>query len=95
MKEYKFTFTYAVKVKAEDKDEASSIAWRMFGDANPDNADTFLCEVHEVSVWDTDEDGDYTCVDCGDAVSEDEVLGHRKFGEPRCEGCYDKHKYGA
>lgn len=95
MAEYKFTFTYAVNVKAKDTDEASSIAWRMFGEANPDNADTFLCEVTEVSVWDTDEDGNYTCVDCMDSVSEAEVLGNREHGEPRCEGCYDRYKHGA
>jgi hypothetical protein len=46
-------------------------------------------------VWDTDENGNHTCVDCMDEVTPDEVLGDRKFGEPRCEGCYDTYKYGA
>lgn len=45
-------------------------------------------------VWELNEDGNHTCVDCMDEVTTEEVLGDRTFGEPRCEGCYDTYKYG-
>jgi hypothetical protein len=93
---YKVIFSYSVEVEAESERDAEDMAWEMFGKSDPTNTDEFACIVDEVEdVWATDEEGDYMCVDCHDPVSEEAVLGDRKFGEPRCEGCYDNYRYGA
>lgn len=93
MKEYKVTFTYAVKVQAENEGEANDMAWKLFAYADPANADTFMCFVEAVDVWDTNEDGNHTCVDCESEVDPDETFGNREFSDPRCEDCYDTHRY--
>jgi hypothetical protein len=95
-KEYNVVFHYSVRVQAEDEETAEDMAWEQFGKADPTNTDHFACTVDAVEdVWATNEEGDYTCVDCHDPISDEAVLGHRKFGEPRCEDCYETHKYRA
>lgn len=96
-KEYSVVFHYSIRVHAEDEDTAEDMAWEMFGKGlDPTNTDDFACTIDEVvDVWATDEDGNYTCVYCTDSVPEEEVLGSREHGEPLCEGCYDRYKYGA
>ena len=93
---YKVIFSYSVEVEAESERDAEDMAWELFGKSDPTNTDEFACIVDEVKdVWDTDEDGNFTCVDCMDTVPDEYVCGSRQFGEPRCEDCYDSHKYGA
>ena len=93
MKEYKVTFTYAVKVQAESHEQANDMAWKLFADADPANADTFLCFIEAVDAWATNDEGDYTCVDCEELVSDEFVCGNKEFSDPRCEDCYDTHRY--
>lgn len=117
MKQYQVTFSYSVRVVAEDEDGAEDIAWELFGKSDPSQPDDFGCMIDELEVdeedlvpaediesalhrasakaWVKTDMGNYECVDCCDPVSEEEVFGHRLFGEPRCEGCFDEHKYGA
>jgi hypothetical protein len=96
MGKYKVVFSYSVDVEAEDGRDAEDMAWELFGKADPSNTDEFACTVeYTVDPWATDSHGYYTCVDCDDDVTPDAVLGDRKFGEPRCEGCYDSYRYGA
>jgi hypothetical protein len=94
MGKYKVVFSYSVEVEAEDERGAEDMAWELFGKGlDPTNTDDFACIVDEVEdVWDTNENGNHTCVDCMDEVSPDDVLGHSKWGEPRCEGCYENWK---
>jgi hypothetical protein len=96
MKKYSVTFHYSVEIEAEDEATAEEQAWSKFGNPEPKSNDDFVCIVNEMKdIWATNEEGDYTCVDCHDPVSDEAVFGHRKFGEPRCEDCYETHKYGA
>jgi hypothetical protein len=46
-------------------------------------------------AWATNDEGDYTCVDCEELVSDEFVCGNREFSDPRCEDCYDTHRYSA
>jgi hypothetical protein len=32
-------------------------------------------------------------VDCEEEVDPDEVFGSREYSEPRCEDCYETHRY--
>lgn len=90
---YKVIFGYSVEVEAESERDAEDMAWEMFGKSDPTNADEFACIIEEVQdVWAKTDMGNYTCVDCEDPVSEEEVLGNRLYGEPRCEGCYEDYK---
>lgn len=93
MKEYKVTFTYAVKVQAESHEQANDMAWKLFADADPANADTFLCFVEAVDVWSLNENGNHICVDCESEVDPDDAFGNPEYSEPRCEDCYETHKY--
>jgi hypothetical protein len=96
MKEYNVVFHYSVRVEADDEDDAQDKAWSEFGEANPSSGDNFACTVEAIEdVWDTNEDGNHICVDCETEVDPDEVCGNREFSEPRCEGCYDTHRYSA
>ena len=96
MKEYNVVFHYSVRVEADDEDDAQDKAWSEFGEANPSSGDNFACTVDEiVDVWDTNEEGNHICVDCETEVDPDEVCGNREFSDPRCEGCYDTHRYSA
>jgi hypothetical protein len=52
-------------------------------------------DVPTVDVWALNSYGNHTCVDCETEVDPKEVLGNREFGEPRCEDCYDTHRYGS
>ena len=93
-KEYNVVFHYSVRVEADDEDTAEDTAWEMFATADPTNADEFACTVEPiVDVWDTNEDDNHTCVDCESEVDPDETFGNREFSEPRCEDCYDTHRY--
>ena len=94
MKEYNVVFHYSVRVEADDEDDAQDKAWSEFGEANPSSGDNFACTVEAIEdVWDTNEDGNHICVDCETEVDPDEVCGNREFSDPRCEGCYDTHRY--
>lgn len=94
MKEYSVVLHYSVRVEAEDEETAEEMGWQMLGKADPTSNDDFSCEVEQVvNVWDTNENGLYTCVDCEFTMPEAEVLGNRQYGEPRCEGCYEEWKY--
>jgi hypothetical protein len=96
MKEYNVVFHYSVRVEADDEDDARDKAWSEFGEANPSSGDNFACTVEAIEdVWDTNENGNHICVDCETEVDPDEVCGNREFSEPRCEGCYDTHRYSA
>ena len=93
-KEYSVVFHYSVRVEAEDEDTAEDMAWSLLGEANPMTNDDFSCSVEPiVDVWDTNENGNHICVDCETEVDPDEVCGNREFSDPRCEDCYDTHKY--
>jgi hypothetical protein len=94
MKEYNVVFHYSVRVEADNEDDAQDKAWSEFGEANPSSGDNFACTVEAIEdVWDTNEDGNHICVDCETEVDPDEVCGNREFSDPRCEGCYDTHRY--
>ena len=94
MKEYNVVLRYSVRLEAEDEDSAKSTAWLLFGEANPRIVDNFSCTAEQMTdLWAKTDMGNYTCVDCEDPVSEEAVLGDRNYGEPRCEGCYEDHKY--
>jgi hypothetical protein len=94
MKEYNVVFHYSVRVEADDEDDARDKAWSEFGEANPSSGDNFACTVEAIEdVWDTNEDGNHICVDCESEVDPDETFGNREFSEPRCEDCYDTHRY--
>ena len=96
MKEYNVVFHYSVRVEADNEDDARDKAWSEFGEANPSSGDNFACTVEAiVDTWDTNEDGNHICVDCETEVDPDEVCGNREFSDPRCEGCYDTHRYSA
>jgi hypothetical protein len=96
MKEYNVVFHYSVRVEADDEDDAQDKAWSEFGEANPSSGDNFACTVEAIEdVWDTNEDGNHICVDCETEVDPDEVCGNKEFSDPRCEGCYDTHRYSA
>lgn len=91
---YKVIFSYSVEVEAESERDAEDMAWELFGKSDPTNTDEFACIVDEVQgVWDTNEDGNHICVDCETEVDPDEVCGNREYSDPRCEGCYDTHRY--
>ena len=51
-----------------------------------------LCE-EAVDQWDTNKDGNHICVDCETEVDPDETFGNREWSDPRCEDCYDTHRY--
>ena len=94
MKEYTVVLHYSVRVQAEDEDTAEDKAWSLLGEANPMTNDDFSCTVDEiVDTWATAENGNHWCVDCEEEVDPDEVCGNREFSEPRCEDCYETHKY--
>jgi hypothetical protein len=96
MKEYNVVFHYSVRVEADNEDDAQDKAWSEFGEANPSSGDNFACTVEAIEdVWDTNEDGNHICVDCETEVDPDEVCGNKEFSDPRCEGCYDTHRYSA
>jgi hypothetical protein len=44
-------------------------------------------------VWTLNENGNHICVDCETEVDPDETFGNREWSDPRCEDCYDTHKY--
>lgn len=48
MKEYNVVLRYSVRVEADDEDSAKSMAWSLFGEANPRIVDNFSCTVEEV-----------------------------------------------
>jgi hypothetical protein len=92
-KEYSVVFHYSVRVHAEDEETAENMAWKEFGQSDPTHMDEFTYTIEEMeSVWAKTDMGNYTCVDCEDPVSEEEVLGNREHGEPRCEGCYEDYR---
>jgi hypothetical protein len=96
MKEYNVVLRYSVRVEAEDEDTAKSTAWSLFGEANPRIVDNFSCTAEPIAdPWDTDERGKYTCVDCEELFSEESIFGNREYSYPRCEDCYDTHRYSA
>ena len=96
MKKYSVTFHYSVEIEAEDEAMAEEQAWSKFGNPEPKSNDDFVCIVNEmIDIWAKTDMGNYTCADCEDPVSEEAVLGNRKYGEPRCEGCYFDARYRA
>tara|TARA_R110000868_G_scaffold20517_2_gene86778 strand:+ start:1069 stop:1365 length:297 start_codon:yes stop_codon:yes gene_type:complete len=98
MKEYNVVFHYSVRVEADDEDDAQDKAWSEFGVVRYSRtaSSEFDCTVEAiVDTWDTNEDGNHICVDCETEVDPDEVCGNREFSDPRCEGCYDTHRYSA
>jgi hypothetical protein len=96
MKEYNVVFHYSVRVEAEDEDTAENMAWKEFGQSDPTNMSEFVCTVEPIAdPWDTDERGKYTCVDCEELFSEEFIFGNREYSDPRCEDCYDNHRYSA
>jgi hypothetical protein len=50
MQEYNVVFHYSVRVEAEDTDTAEDMAWKLFGESDPTNADEFACTVEEVEA---------------------------------------------
>ena len=46
-------------------------------------------------AWAINENSNHICVDCETEVDPDEVCGNREYSDPRCEGCYDTHRYGS
>lgn len=94
MKEYKVVLHYSVQVQAEDEETAESEAWSLLGEANPMTSDDFSCTVDEiVDEWTLNENGNHICVDCETEVDPDETFGNREWSDPRCEDCYDTHRY--
>ena len=96
MKEWNIVFHYSVRVEADNEDDAQEKAWSLFGEANPSTGDNFACTVEPIAdAWDTDERGKYTCVDCEELFPEELGFGNREYSDPRCEDCYDTHRYSA
>ena len=52
-------------------------------------------EEQVVDPWTLNENDNHICVDCESEVDPDETFGNREYSDPRCEGCYDTHRYSA
>jgi hypothetical protein len=50
-------------------------------------------EEQTVDEWTLNENGNHICVDCETEVDPDETFGNREWSDPRCEDCYDTHRY--
>jgi hypothetical protein len=97
MKEYNVVFHYSVRVEADDEDDAQDKAWLEFSEGNPSSGDNFASTVEEIEAivdeWSLNENGNHVCVDCETEVDPDEVFGNPEWSDPRCEDCYDTHRY--